>query len=233
MAGWKKSIDTLKQMFAMEGYWRYLVPFAVYLFAGSIVSLFLPGLEEYHLYISYTLRTVVVGLLLWKVRHRFTELADKKLLIDPTALVLGTTIFLVWIGLEGRYPLFTSSDVHFNPTDFEGTLTLLLILMRFIGSVLVAPVIEELVMRSFFIRYIISPKWEDVPIGTYTFESFAIITLVFGFSHYRWLAGIITAVILNLLLYRKKSIVPCIVAHAVANLLLLVYVVATNSWFFY
>ncbi len=88
MTGWKKSINTLKQMFAMEGYWRYLVPFAVYLFAGSIVSLFLPGLEELHIYISYTLRTVVVGLLLWKVRHRFTELADKKLLIDPTALVL-------------------------------------------------------------------------------------------------------------------------------------------------
>lgn len=233
MAGGKEAKNALKQIFAMEGYWRYLAPFAVYLFIGSIVSLALPGLEEYHIYISYTLRTVVVGVLLWKLRHRFTELADKQLLFDPTALVTGVLVFLVWIGLEGRYPLFTSSEVHFNPTDFEGTVTVFLIFTRFIGSVLVAPVIEELVMRSFLIRYIISPKWEEVPIGKYTFESFAVITLIFGFSHYRWLPGVITAAALNLLLYRKKNIVPCITAHAMANLLLFVYVVATGSWFYY
>ncbi len=233
MAGGKESINTVKQIFALEGYWRYLVPFAAYLFAGSIVSLALPGHEDLHIYISYALRTAVVGLLLWKVRHRFTELADKRLLFDPAAIVLGTAIFLVWIGLEGRYPLFTAPEVHFNPTEFEGTITLLLVLMRFIGSVLVAPLIEELVMRSFFIRYIISPKWEKVAIGTYTFESFAVVTLVFGFSHYRWLPGIITAIILNLLLYKKKSLVPCITAHATANLLLLIYVVTTGSWFYY
>ena len=152
MTGKIEAKNALKQILAMEGYWRYLVPFAAYLFTGSIVSLALPGLEEYHIYISYTLRTVVVGVLLWKMRHRFTELADKQLLFDPTALMLGVLIFLLWIGLEGRYPLFTSSEVYFNPTEFEGTLTVFLIFMRFIGSVLVAPVIEELVMRSFLIR---------------------------------------------------------------------------------
>jgi len=233
MAESKKSTDTLKQILAMEGYWKYLLPFAAYMFAGSIVSLALPGLEELHIYISYTVRTIIVGLLLWKARHRFTELANKQLLFDPTALVLGVLIFLVWIGLEGRYPLFATSDVHFNPTDFEGVLTVILILMRFIGSVLIAPIIEELVMRSFLIRYIISPKWENVPIGKYTFESFAVVTLVFGFSHYRWLPGVITATLLNLLLYKRKNIVPCISAHAIANLLLLAYVVATGSWFYY
>jgi len=60
-----------------------------------------------------------------------------------------------------------------------------------------------------------------------------IVTILFGVSHYRWLPGLITSALLNALLYKKKSVFPCITAHATANLLLLGYIVYSGSWFYY
>lgn len=233
MAGKKNPTRIISGVLRMDGAWKYIVPFTLYMFAGDLARFVLGGHEQYHIYFGYILRTFLVGIILWKARNRFSELSKIRSLFDSTAVLVGITIFAIWVGLEGMVPQFFSADAHYDPTIFGSALFFVLIFVRFIGSVLVAPVIEELFMRSFLIRYIISPKWEDVAIGAYSFESFTIVTLVFGFSHYRWLPGIITAILLNLLLYRKKNIVPCIVAHGVANLLLLVYVVATNSWFFY
>ncbi len=72
-----------------------------------------------------------------------------------------------------------------------------------------------------------------MPNGAYTFGSFVIVTLFFGFSHFRWLPGILTAILLNLLLYRTKNLSSCVVAHVTANLLLIVYVVYTRGWGFF
>jgi CAAX prenyl protease-like protein len=223
----------IKDVLRMEGAWKYIVPFSIYIFAGDIARFVFTGYEQYHVYIGYTLRTFIVGIILLGSRHRFPELSKKYLSFDVLTIFIGMLIFILWVGLEGFYPQFFSASAHYDTTTFGGTLIMVLILVRFIGSVLVAPVIEELFMRSFLMRYIISPKWEDVSIGSYTFESFAIVALVFGFSHYRWLPGLLTAILLNLLLYRKSNIVSCIVAHGIANLLLLLYVVATGSWFYY
>ncbi len=139
----------------------------------------------------------------------------------------------MWVGLEGLYPVFPSTGAHYDPTTFDTAVFGFLILTRFAGSVLVAPLIEELFCRSFLMRYAVDARWQDVPIGTYTLGSFAIVTLFFGFSHFRWLPGILTAVLLNLLLYRTKNLSSCVVAHATANLLLLVYVTYTAEWGFF
>jgi CAAX prenyl protease-like protein len=198
---------------------------------GDLTRAILPGFEEYHIYITYCLRTIAVGYILIRYRSLYTELARWQ--IDGTSVLIGVVIFLLWVGLEGLYPLFSSADVNYDPTIFDTTAFGLLILMRFAGSVLVAPLIEELFCRSFLMRYAIDSKWQDVPIGAYTLGSFAIVTLFFGFSHFRWLPGILTAVLLNLLLYRTKNLSSCVVAHATANLLLLVYVVYTGEWGFF
>lgn len=223
----------LISIWRLEGAWIYVLPFAFYVLIGNITSLLFVGLDEYHIYIGYTIRTIVVGYLLFKSISKYSELSGKYRRLDGTALLIGIIIFVLWVGLEGHYPTLFSSDTYYDPTIFDTSTAIFLILIRLVGSVLVAPLIEELFVRSFLVRYIINPKWENVPIGTYTFESFLIITLMFGFSHFQWLPGILTAVLLNLLLYNKKSVFSCVVAHATANLLLFIYVVYTNSWFFY
>ena len=221
----------LDKIWHLDGAWSYVFPFAIYLVMGDLTRALLPGFEEYHIYITYCLRTVAVGYILIRYRSMYTELASRRL--DGISILIGVVIFLLWVGLEGLYPMFSSADVHYDPTIFDTAAFGFLILVRFAGSVLVAPFVEELFCRSFLMRYLIDSKWQAVPIGAYTLGSFIIVTLFFGFSHFRWLPGILTAVLLNLLLYRTKNLSSCVAAHATANLLLLVYVVCTGSWGFF
>jgi CAAX prenyl protease-like protein len=223
--------DLLEKIWHLDGAWKYVFPFAIYLVMGDLTRAMLPGFEEYHIYITYCLRTIAVGYILIRYRSMYTELARWRL--DGTPILIGVLIFLLWVGLEGLYPVFSSTDIHYDPVIFDTPVFGFLILMRFAGSVLVAPFVEELFCRSFLMRYAIDARWQDVPIGAYTLGSFAIVTLFFGFSHFRWLPGILTAVLLNLLLYRTKNLSLCVVAHATANLLLLVYVVYTGEWGFF
>ncbi len=224
--------DLLEKLWHLDGAWKYVFPFAIYLVMGDLTRAVLPSVfEEYHIYITYCLRTIALGYILIRYRSLYAELARWRL--DGTSVLIGVVIFLLWVGLEGLYPVFSSADVHYDPTIFDTATFGFLILTRFAGSVLVAPFIEELFCRSFLMRYVIDSEWQDVPIGAYTFGSFAIVTLFFGFSHFRWLPGILTAILLNLLLYRTKNLSSCVVAHATANLLLLAYVVYAGEWGFF
>lgn len=221
----------LERIWRLDSAWKYAFPFAIYLVMGDLTRAILPGFDEYHIYIAYCLRTAAVGYLLIRYRNLYTELTSRRL--DSTSVFVGVVIFVLWVGLEGRYPMPFTAETHYDPTIFDTATMTSLLFVRFAGSVLVAPFIEELFCRSFLMRYAIDPKWQNVPIGAYTFGSFVIVALFYGFSHFRWLPSVLTAVLLNLLLYRKKNLFSCVAAHASANLLLLIYVTYTNEWCFF
>jgi uncharacterized protein len=92
---------------------------------------------------------------------------------------------------------------------------------------------EELFWRSFLIRYLIGHDFEKVPIGAFTWASFLVIAILFGSEHHFFLAGIMAGVVYNLLLYHTRSIVHCIFAHAITNLLLGLYVLNSGRWVFW
>jgi CAAX prenyl protease-like protein len=223
----------LEKIWHLDGAWRYVFPFALYLVIGELVRGFFVGYETYHLYGAYIVRTVIVGGVLVRYRSLYTELTDRWTL-DGLAVLVGTLIFALWVGLEGYYPLFSEASSHFDPSRFGTGMLIILLSTRFVGSILVAAFIEELFTRSFLMRYVIDPdRWTEVPIGTYTLTSFMVVALFFGFAHFRWLPGILAGILLNLLLYKRRSIVSCVEAHAVANSLLFLYVLWTESWFFW
>jgi len=150
--------NQFRDMIRLEGAWLYLLPFILYVLAGDAAGI-IPGIPpDQRIYLGYIFRTAVVGLVLFKIRTRYPELSKIHRTIDPSALALGLVIFIVWVGLEGRYPAPFSPEVHYDPTIFSGPLMWLLILIRLVGSVMVAPVIEELFMRSFLIRYAVNPE---------------------------------------------------------------------------
>ena len=104
---------------------------------------------------------------------------------------------------------------------------------RIAGAVLVVPLMEELFWRSFLIRYIIDKNFDSVRMGTFTWASFLITAVLFGFEHNYILAGIMAGVFYNLLLYKTRSLAQCVLAHAVTNLALAIYVVSTGKWQFW
>jgi membrane protease YdiL (CAAX protease family) len=62
--------------------------------------------------------------------------------------------------------------------------------------------------------------------------SFTLSILIFTAGHkfWEWPAAFGVGIIYTLLLYRRKEIFDCMVAHAVTNLCLGVYVLAEGKW---
>jgi CAAX prenyl protease-like protein len=99
--------------------------------------------------------------------------------------------------------------------------------------VLVVPLMEELFWRSFLLRYLIDQNFESVPVGSFTWPSFLVTTVLFGLEHHFLVAGMLAGAIYSLLLYRTRSLAQCVLAHAVTNLALAGYVLYTGNWYFW
>jgi len=102
--------------------------------------------------------------------------------------------------------------------------------LRMIGLVVLVPVAEELFWRGFLLRWFISAEWEEVPLGRFSGSSFLFVTLLSTLAHPEWLAAAVYCALLNGLLYWKKDLWTCIVAHAVSNLALGLYILTTGAW---
>ena len=98
------------------------------------------------------------------------------------------------------------------------------------GAVIVVPIMEELFWRSFLIRYLVTPTFTTVRLGTFTPLSGGATVVLFGLEHHLWLAGMMAGAIYNLLLYKTRRLWPCILAHAITNLLLGIHVLVTGEW---
>ena len=82
---------------------------------------------------------------------------------------------------------------------------------------------------------IIDDDFTDVPIGTFSWKSFAIVTGGFCLEHSfaDWPAAILTGALFNLVAYRTRSLSACVLTHAVTNLLLGIWVMRTGQWGFW
>ena len=195
---------------------------------------FTPG--DMILYYLYPLKALVVAGLLYLYRNEYTELAWKDLLNIPTTLAaggIGLLVFILWIKMDWA---FGSSGIPqgFNPTLLPGKeLQIVMTLSRIAGAVLVVPLMEELFWRSFLIRYIIHKDFESVRIGSFNWTSFLITVVLFGLEHKYILAGMMAGTLYNLALYRTRSLAQCVLAHAVTNLALAIYVLFTGKWNFW
>lgn len=206
-----------------RSYFPYIIPFITFLLLTGVVSW-----TPLSIVWLYPIKTVLVGVLLLVFRNTYTEIKPR---ISLLAIVTGLAVLVLWVLPEGYYPQLGKSE-GFNPFDQIPSLswTILWISFRMIGAVLVVPIMEELFWRSFLLRYLISSDFKSVPIGTFSWFSFGATVVLFAAEHNRWLPGIFAGIIYTLLLYRKKEISDCIVAHAVTNLVLGIYVLITHQW---
>ncbi len=92
---------------------------------------------------------------------------------------------------------------------------------------MLVPVIEELFWRGWLMRYLINPAFQKVPLGAYTGTAFWATAVLFATEHGAyWEAGLLAGLIYNWWMIRTGNLADCMVAHAVTNSCLAVYVVA-------
>lgn len=206
-----------------------VVPFAVF----ALLTLGQGRLGEHSAYWVYVLKTLAGAGLVWAVRDFVPEMRWK---VSWAAVGVGVGVFLLWIGLDGQYLRLGTPGSPWNPHRAFGehsTLAWAVILVRVLGSTLVVPPLEEVFYRSFLYRYVQRADFLSVPIERFDWKAFAITAVIFGVSHYEWLAGILCAFAYQGLVIWKRRLGDAIVAHAITNLLLGIWVVGAGDWRFW
>jgi CAAX prenyl protease-like protein len=213
----------------------YVLPFLLYLGYVQVLAVY----PQQYAWL-YPAAALLVGTV------TFCLLRGRRLLRPHWDVLAGVSVGLVgivlWIGLcrlhleEQAVQLFPSwlraKRSGFDPfRNISGPLTRgPFIAMRMAGLVILVPIIEELFWRGFLLRWFIAADWQHVKLGQFSGGSFLGVTLLFAVAHSEWLAAAVYCGLLNGLLYWKRDLWNCVVAHSVSNLLLGIYILSTGSW---
>jgi CAAX prenyl protease-like protein len=185
---------------------------------------------EYWIYPAQTI--ICGGILIWFWRaYQFRAPAG-----IPFTLAIGLVVFGLWIAPQ-EFLGFAPRRAGFDPETFAGQPVLywLSVLFRFLRLVVVVPLVEEIFWRGFLLRYLIDEKFSRVPVGSFSWLSFSIVTLGFGLAHSSadWIAALITGGLYNFVAYRTRSLASCVLAHAVTNFCLGLWIMTTRQWGFW
>jgi len=145
-------------------------------------------------------------------------------------------VFLLWIAPQ-QFFRFPPRLLGFDPDTFAAAPALYwsTLGLRFLRLVIIVPLVEEIFWRGFFLRILIAEQFETLPFGTFSWLSFAFVTIAFGFSHSMadWPVALITGALYNFVAYRTKSLSSCVLAHGLTNLALGLWIVTTKQWGFW
>lgn len=208
-----------------------ILPFFIYLFFIFIADMLeRAGVDAHQLRWLYPVKiAIVLSALLLYWRH-YGELAWKAL--DPrtaaAAILTGVVVLVLWVNLGAGW-MTVGSSAGFDPRD-NGQINWVLATVRVLGAALVVPVMEELFWRSFLMRWIVSQDFLAVNPAHINIKAFVVTVILFGFEHNLWLAGIVAGAAYSVLYMRSRTLWTPILAHAVTNGLLSVWIIYTGQW---
>jgi CAAX prenyl protease-like protein len=214
--------------------WVRILPFAAYLafiVIGDVLERL--GASADVLRWLYPAKIALVAVLLALFWRQYEELKNFRLSAATAAVALatGVVVLMLWISLSSGW-MVVGSPAGYDPR-VDGRIDWLLAGIRIAGAALVVPIMEELFWRSFLMRWVASPDFETVEPARAGLKAFIITVVLFGFEHNLWLAGIVAGIAYTLLYMRYRTLWSPILAHAVTNGLLGLWVVHTGSWAFW
>lgn len=149
------------------------------------------------------------------------------------AVGAGVAVFVLWINLDFSWAMLGEPGAGFDPRRAGGDIDWMLAAVRLFGAAAVVPIMEELFWRSFLLRWIDRPDFLQQPPRSASLRALAISAVLFGIEHNLWLAGILAGLAYGHLYMRSNTLWSPILAHAVTNLLLGLWVLATGAWHFW
>jgi uncharacterized protein len=148
------------------------------------------------------------------------------------AIVGGFGVFGIWIWVDYDWASFSKSP-GFDPMHEDGRMNWPLALLRLAGLALVVPVMEELFWRSFLLRWLERQDFLEVAPRSVGARALVITSALFALEHSQWLAGGIAGLAYGALYMRSGNLWVPIVAHAITNGALGVWVLHTQNWHFW
>jgi len=209
----------------------YVAPFAVF-----IAFLALEWMLPLDIETLYPIRVGVVLAVLVTASRRVIDFRVNNAL---GSILLGTAVFVIWVAPDVLWPAYRSHWLFTNAITGEARSTapesvrssLLFVIFRSVGCVLLVPVIEELFWRGWLARWLIDHDFRRVPLGAFTAMSFWVGSLLFASEHGPfWDVGLLAGIAYNWWVRRTRNLANCILAHAVTNGCLTVYVLMAGQW---
>ena len=208
----------------------YIAPFLA--FVGIMALEHLIPLPPQWLYmVRFCIVAALIGAVSWPY-----------LSFRPTAplasIAIGVAVFVIWVAPDAlfgyrHYWLFENALTGAAASSLAPHLksNIPFILLRVTSSALLVPILEELFWRGWMMRWIVAKDFRRVPIGTYHTEAFWIVAVLFASEHGSyWDVGLVTGVIYNWWAIRTKNLTDCVIAHAVTNACLAIYVIGWGQW---
>ena len=217
--------------------WARVIPFALFMALLALRANWPAGdggvLDPRWLYGVSVL--VVGGSLVYFWRH-YGELGRGSGLSFWHALLsmaVGVVVFVLWVWLTEPWMMLGEASASFRPVDNEGQLLWGLVIVRWIGAAMLVPVMEELFWRSYLMRWVDKPDFEAQDPGAVTLRAMLLSSLVFMLAHNQWLAALVAGMVYAWLYRYTRTLWAPILAHAVTNGILGVWVVVFGNWQFW
>ena len=211
---------------------------------GSLESVFrdhvyLPWWRRFPEHWIYPLQTILAGgfLLFWW-RHYDLRWEPRKLFLGAVLGAVGIGIWILptqlydWWGMTEEEPggwkqrlgILPRRD-GFNPGVFDNPAAWCVsTIFRFLRAVVVVSLVEELFWRGFLMRFVLNPdgNYWKVPFGRSSWKSYLIVTTLVVFIHSPadWAAAFVWGSLMYFCAVWTRSLLACVMMHAVANFLM-------------
>lgn len=211
----------------------YCVPFGIFLLLFGLIDILGTWGIAKPQYWVYAGQTVLCGALLLVFWRQYRLAFPRGILF---AVAVAVLVFAIWVSPQeffGRPPRLEGFDPTVFPPGspvYWGNL-----LLRLVRLAVVVPLLEEVFWRGFLLRYLIREDFESVAFGTFSWLSFGLVTVFFALEHQPadYAAAFVTGALYNWIAIRTRSLSSCILAHAITNLLLGIYIMTTRQWGFW
>ncbi len=216
----------------------YAAPYLAYVFIASVAGSYLP------IEVNYALRIIMVSItLLWARKWFFSITGPQSSFVSAiVGVCAGVAGVFIWILLLSPF-VSVDGGAPWSVAAFS---------LRLLAAGLLVPVFEELLMRGFVFRFAL--QWDearkgkekdalqtaleersvnDVEPGAWSWTAVVISTVAFMFGHQmqEWPVSIAYGLLMAGLYVLRKDLLSCIVAHAVTNIVLAIYVFSTGKWY--
>ena len=206
---------------------EYCIPAIVFALANTVEGQF--SVDYYPA--IYAVKAVAVTLALVACRRILRDIIPSWRLVAPSVAV-GAAVCVLWVVMELWVPYPHLGDrASYDPFDrLAPDAARAFLAVRLYGMVLLVPIFEELLWRSFLIRYATAADFHKIRPWEYSTAAFWIVAGAAAVAHTEWLTALVTNVIYTLWLRRTRSVFAVVVAHAITNLLLAAYILVTGHW---
>ncbi len=203
----------------------YVMPLVVVIATTLFSGLFTSGFDW-----LYPVRVLAAAAVLVAGRRHYSAMAAEQRGIPWLALGVGLAVAAVWIawfnpGSEGDASALAERLARL-PTPLAGTW----LAFRVIGTVITIPIVEELAFRGYLMRRLVSKEFEGVDYRRVSLVALAVSSLAFGVLHQQWWLGAMAGVAYGAIVMARRRLSDAIVAHAVTNGAIVVYVLFTSDW---